>query len=30
LWLSVTTTGFGDDNASIIALLEIIHRNATG
>ncbi len=29
-WLSVTTTGFGDDSASIIALLEQVFGNATG
>lgn len=30
LWLSVTTTGFGDDGASIAALLEQIFGIATG
>ena len=30
LWLSVTTTGFGDDSDSIAALLETVFENATG
>ena len=29
LWLSVTTTGFGDDNESIADLLETVFQNAT-
>jgi len=30
LWLSVTTTGFGDDSESIADLLETVFQNATG
>ena len=30
LWLSVSTTGFGDDGPAIIDLLETVHGNATG
>jgi hypothetical protein len=30
LWLAVATTGFGDDSASIIDLLESVYENATG
>ena len=30
LWVSVTTTGFGDDAASITDLLETVFANATG
>ncbi|MGI9647759.1 MAG: hypothetical protein ACR2OI_04495 [Acidimicrobiia bacterium] len=30
LWLSVTTTGFGDDLSSITDLLETVFENATG
>lgn len=29
LWLSTTTTGFGDDSESISSLLETVYKNAT-